>query len=155
MGYFASFMLLHLHLRHKFTSTGNAIVDVAWSLTVRMAVLGLALIVCYSRYEYSLLQGSFLTCSCRFYLGYHTVDQIVWGFLIGTCVGSVYYYITEYLPFFHPNSHLGGLRRRFLNSPVFTWLRVKDGWAVWQDGGHEEIYQHWRHLWESKDQKRE
>lgn len=137
MGYFASFMLLHLYFRHKFTSTGNALVDLLWTLAMRGAVLGLALVVCYS----------------RFHLGYHTVHQILWGFGIGLVVGSVYYGITEYIPFFEPQSLPGKIRRWSLNSPVFTWLRIKDGWAVWQDGGHEEEYKRWRKQWDSKRSK--
>lgn len=89
----------------------------------------------------------------RFHLGYHTVDQILWGFGIGLVVGSVYYGITEYIPFFEPQSLPGKIRRWSLNSPVFTWLRIKDGWAVWQDGGHEEEYKRWRKQWDSKRSK--
>jgi dolichyldiphosphatase len=149
MGYFAAFMLLHLHFRHRFSSTSYPVMDLLWALAVRGAVVALALIVCYSRYDRASVLISFNLVS-RFYLGYHTLHQVSWGFGIGIAVGSLYYVVTEYIPFFKPNSLPGKLRRWILKSSVFTWLRIKDGWAVWQDGGHEEEYKSWRKLWETK-----
>jgi len=49
MGFFASFMLLHLYFRHRFVSCGIPLLDFIWSAFVRLAVVALALIVCYSR----------------------------------------------------------------------------------------------------------
>ncbi|PVF92473.1 PAP2-domain-containing protein [Serendipita vermifera] len=134
MGFFASFLLLHLQLRHRFTSTNIPIVDKLWGLVVQCAVAGLALVVCYS----------------RFHLGYHTPSQILWGLGIGISLGVAYYGLTEYIPSHHPRSLPAKLRRGLLQSPVFTWLRIQDGWAVWQDGGHEEGYRRWRELWDKQ-----
>lgn len=49
MGYFASFMLLHLYYRHRFLSFGVPLIDMIWAFLVRLTVVTLALIVCYSR----------------------------------------------------------------------------------------------------------
>ncbi|PWN54060.1 PAP2-domain-containing protein [Violaceomyces palustris] len=38
-----------------------------------------------------------LTCYSRYHLNYHTPAQIFVGFFLGSLIGGVYYYITEYL----------------------------------------------------------
>jgi hypothetical protein len=88
--------------------------------------------------------------SCRFHLGYHTPSQILWGLGIGISLGVGYYGLTEYIPSHYSRSVPAKLRRGLLSSSLFTWLRIKDGWAVWQDGGHEDGYRRWRALWDKK-----
>jgi dolichyldiphosphatase len=50
MGYFASFLMLHLYFRHRFSTTGSRIVDQAWRVAIYLALLLWALVVAYSRY---------------------------------------------------------------------------------------------------------
>jgi hypothetical protein len=50
MGFFASFLLLHLHFKHEFRSTGFAALDLIRTVFARLCITGLALVVCYSRY---------------------------------------------------------------------------------------------------------
>lgn len=128
MGFFASFMILHLHHRHQFGSTGIRLLDLLWAACVRCGVAGLATAVCYSRYH----------------LGYHTAPQVLWGLGIGILLGSVYYTLTEHIPRVYPSSLPGQIRRAIVDSRVATWLRIVDGWAIWADGGHEAVYQQWR-----------
>ncbi|KAG8759198.1 hypothetical protein FRC14_006443 [Serendipita sp. 396] len=137
MGYFAAFMVLHLHLHHRFATTGIVLLDTLFALAVRGAIVSLALAVCYSRY----------------YLGYHTVPQILWGLGIGIALGCGYYVTTEYIPRAYPNSLPGKFRRFLLASPPFVWLRIMDGWAVWSDGGHGDAYSRWRQRWDQKARK--
>lgn len=83
----------------------------------------------------------------RYYLNYHTPPQIIWGYGIGLVLGSIHYLITELWPTRRPDSPTGRLRRWVLSSTPATWLRLKDGWAVWDDGGHGDTYQRWKVEW--------
>lgn len=49
MGYFASFLMMHLYFRHKFASTGYRILDQTWRVILYTALAAWALIVAYSR----------------------------------------------------------------------------------------------------------
>ncbi|KAH9976009.1 PAP2-domain-containing protein [Lactifluus volemus] len=112
MGYFATFLLLHLHFRHTFVfraMTYSAII--AWTV-----------VVAYSRYH----------------LSYHSVSQILWGLSLGISFGFSYY-VTKHL--------LGRARAFLLMTPIFTWLRIRDGWLVWPDGGLEHQWQLWYREW--------
>lgn len=84
----------------------------------------------------------------RLYLTYHTGTQILWGVGVGAVFGTLTYIIVELIPTQYPQSALGRLRTQLLSHPVTTWLRVKDGWSVWSDGGREEEWQRWRERWE-------
>jgi len=134
MGYFSSFLALHIHCRHRFSSTGFKTLDQLTRLVVYVAILVLAGAVCYSRYH----------------LNYHTPPQILWGYGIGLVLGSAHYLVTELWPTRQPGSPTGRLRRWILSSAPATWLRLKDGWAVWDDGGHGDTYQRWRVEWDAK-----
>ena len=50
MGYFASFLMLHLYFRHRFSTTGSRILDQAWRAVIYLALILWALVVAYSRY---------------------------------------------------------------------------------------------------------
>ncbi len=50
MGYFATFLILHLHFKHKFGTTGYWIVDRALQTSVYLGVVAWTLTVAYSRY---------------------------------------------------------------------------------------------------------
>ena len=50
MAYFASFLICHLYLRHRFSSTGYALLDRLWRVVVYAGVLAWAVLVAYSRY---------------------------------------------------------------------------------------------------------
>ncbi|WWC60561.1 uncharacterized protein I303_103135 [Kwoniella dejecticola CBS 10117] len=47
----------------------------------------------------------------RWHLHYHTPTQIIAGYLVGLVAGSIYFYLTEYVPMRYPTSILGKLRR--------------------------------------------
>jgi len=51
MGYFATFLILHLHFRHKFAPNGVWIIDQAVRALVYIAIITLAGIVAYTRYD--------------------------------------------------------------------------------------------------------
>lgn len=49
MAYFATFLVLHLHFRHRFISTGSWIIDQSFRLLLHAAFIGWAGTVAYSR----------------------------------------------------------------------------------------------------------
>ncbi|KAH8077899.1 PAP2-domain-containing protein [Cristinia sonorae] len=138
MGYFASFLLCHFTFRHQFVSTGYRILDGLFKLVLYSAIVAWSCAVAYSRY----------------YLTYHTSAQVVWGFTIGILFGFTYYAAVELIPARYPNSLLGRARRGVLSSSVFTWFRIRDGWAVWSDGGLDAQYSEWRKVWNAKLDKK-
>ncbi|PPQ91884.1 hypothetical protein CVT25_000759 [Psilocybe cyanescens] len=137
MAYFASFLMAHLYFRHRFSSTGSKIIDLLLRIIVYSALLGWAGLVAYSRY----------------YLGYHSAHQIFWGQAIGTALGLSVYVLSEAIPTRYPNSSLGRLKTWLLNNPVVIWLQIRDGWAVWADGGREGEWLRWRREWEAQGKK--
>ena len=82
------------------------------------------------------------------YLGYHTKTQVLWGVGIGIGLGVSTYVTAELIPVHYPNSVPGRFRKAVLLHPISTWIRIKDGWAVWDDGGREVEWQEWRRQYE-------
>lgn len=153
MAYFSSFLLCHLYFRHRFPSTGYPNVDRAWRFLVYTLLLAWTSLVAYSRYllitlpcALSLTQSPLL----RYYLGYHNVNQISWGLGIGAALGVPLYLLSTAIPAWYPLSALGRLKRAILAHPITTWLEVRDGWAIWADGGREEEWRRWRREWEKQ-----
>ncbi|CAK5283158.1 unnamed protein product, partial [Mycena citricolor] len=138
MGYFASFLMLHLHTRHRFASSGNRLLDNAWRFVVYTGILAWALAVAYSRYH----------------LQYHSVPQILWGLGIGAFLGVFVYTCSEWVPRHWPESTLGQIKVFLLENPVCTWLQLRDGWDVWADGGRETEWLRWRSEWERRRLRR-
>lgn len=132
MGYFATFLLCHFSFRHRYISTGSVVLDFAWKLVLYAGIVFWAGAVAFS----------------RFYLSYHTAPQVLWGLGIGIVFGATYYTSVEYIPANYPQSFLGRARAVVLANPVSTWFRIRDGWAVWEDGGMEEQWKQWRREWD-------
>jgi hypothetical protein len=86
----------------------------------------------------------------RYYLSYHTPPQVIWGMSIGAVFGVAFYTVVELIPTRKPRSLLGQLRSFILENPVSTWIRLRDGWLVWDDGGKEREYEEWRQQLERK-----
>ncbi|KAH7921235.1 PAP2-domain-containing protein [Leucogyrophana mollusca] len=128
MGFFATFLICHLYYRHRFASTGSPLVDQLWRLFVYTALIAWAVIVAYS----------------RLHLLYHTPHQVYWGFGIGVGLGLLQYIVTELLPIQRPHSTFGKARAAVLTNPISTWLEIRDGWAVWPDGGREAEWKRWQ-----------
>lgn len=80
----------------------------------------------------------------RYALGYHSASQVLWGIGIGIIFGTVFYALAELMPTRRPKSFLGTIRTWILTNEVSTWLRVRDGWLVWDDAGREREWQAWR-----------
>ncbi|KAF9466133.1 hypothetical protein BDZ94DRAFT_1158613 [Collybia nuda] len=141
MGYFSSFLICHLYFRHRFASTGSAIADHLFRGAVYLALLLWTGAVAYSRYE--------------LHLGYHNTNQIIWGLSIGALLGTSMYALAEYIPRHHPQSTLGALKLFVLDNPVSSWLQIRDGWAVWADGGREGEWIRWKAEWEKQKRVRD
>ncbi|EMD39262.1 hypothetical protein CERSUDRAFT_93308 [Gelatoporia subvermispora B] len=143
MGYFAAFMTCHFTFRHRFSTTGIRILDVTWRAFVYLTIVLWAAAVATSRY----------------YLSYHTIPQVLWGLGVGVVFGATYYFLVEFVPMRRPRSFLGEARTLLLSNPISTWFRLRDGWAVWDDGGTEAQWVRWRKGWDrrrlSRDLKRE
>jgi len=134
MGYFAAFMVCHLTFRHRFATTGTWMLDCMWKATVYSGVI----------------LWSALVATSRYYLSYHTVPQVLWGLVIGVAFGAAYYATFELIPVRYPDSLLGQARGLLLSNPVSTWFRLRDGWAVWDDGGVEVQWHEWREEWDRR-----
>ncbi|KAJ6498337.1 PAP2 superfamily-domain-containing protein [Mycena vulgaris] len=134
MGYFASFLMLHLYFRHRFATTGYKILDQAWRAVIYLALSAWALVVAYSRY----------------YLRYHSIAQILWGFGIGAALGVSFYAVCELIPRQRPKSIFGTLKWYLVGNPISTWLQIRDGWDVWADGGREAEWLRWRAEWDRR-----
>jgi len=134
MGYFASFLVMHLFFRHRFPSTGYRILDRLRSAIIYAVLISWAGAVCYS----------------RFHLTYHTRAQILWGVSVGVCFGTFTYVAAELIPARRPGSLLGRLRTALLSTEICSWLRLRDGWAVWDDGGREAEWIAWRARWDQQ-----
>lgn len=89
----------------------------------------------------------------RYHLDYHTVPQILGGLGIGIAFGAVWYMFVELIPLKFPGSPLGRLRLALLESVLGQWMRVRDGWATYADGGHEEEWRRWRVEWDRQRRK--
>jgi dolichyldiphosphatase len=137
MGFFASFLICHLYFRHRFASCGYPILDRAWRVLLYLGVGAWAVGVAYSRYH----------------LKYHTPHQIIWGFAIGAFLGLSLYITTELIPRSYPTSLLGRARDGLLSGTVATWLQIRDGWDIWNDGGREEEWVRWKGEWERRRQR--
>ncbi|KAJ7224141.1 hypothetical protein GGX14DRAFT_648651 [Mycena pura] len=134
MGYFTTFLILHLYFRHRFASTGYSILDSAWRVAVYSALMAWAAIVAYSRY----------------YLRYHSILQILWGLAIGMALGITVYAFCELIPRRRPNSIFGALKSYIVENPLSTWLQIRDGWGIWADGGREDEWLRWRKEWDKQ-----
>ncbi|KAJ6619874.1 hypothetical protein B0H10DRAFT_2023793 [Mycena sp. CBHHK59/15] len=134
MGYFASFLMLHLYFRHRFATTGYVILDRLWRAVLYIALTAWAVVVAYS----------------RFYLRYHSIAQILWGFGIGVALGVSFYAVCELIPRWRPASIFGALKTFLVTNPVSTWLQIRDGWGIWADGGREVEWLRWRAEWDSR-----
>jgi dolichyldiphosphatase len=89
----------------------------------------------------------------RYYLQYHTPIQVLSGLALGALFGSAYFALVELWPVRAPESIAGRLRTWLVANPASTWLRVRDGWAVWDDGGFESAWGVWRREWERRRQE--
>ncbi|KAG9025834.1 hypothetical protein FRB95_009686 [Tulasnella sp. JGI-2019a] len=131
MAFFVTFLLLHFSRRHSFLSHGYRILDsLQWVVFVGVLILW-AGAVAYS----------------RIFLHYHTPIQVVGGLAVGSLFGALWYLLVEFIPLQRPQSLLGQLRRTILDSSVAQWIRLRDGWAVYTDGGHEAEWVRWREEW--------
>ncbi|KAI0339603.1 PAP2-domain-containing protein [Trametopsis cervina] len=137
MGYFAAFLICHFAFRHRFASTGSWLLDRARAVIVYSIIVTWAGAVAYSRYH----------------LTYHSARQVLWGVGIGVVFGVAYYTTVELIPFWFPNSILGSLRSVLVGNPLSAWLRVRDGWAVYPDGGMEEQWQAWKQRLDAQQER--
>lgn len=58
------------------------------------------------------------------------------------------YLLAEVIPDRYPTSAPGRAKIMLLNHPIITWLQIRDGWAIWVDGGREDEWLRWRAQWE-------
>ncbi|KAJ3866852.1 PAP2-domain-containing protein [Lentinula novae-zelandiae] len=105
-----------------------------WRVLVYIAVSAWGLLVAYSRYH----------------LQYHTPYQILWGYGIGVVSGAVCYGCFELIPRIRPKSFLGQFKMFLVSNPVSTWLQIRDGWAIWSDGGREGDWKSWKAEWDKQ-----
>ncbi|KAG2051048.1 hypothetical protein BDR06DRAFT_990593 [Suillus hirtellus] len=131
MGYFSAFLICHVYFRHRFTSTGSIVLDQLFRIVVYLGLAAWCAIVAYSRLN----------------LLYHTPHQVKWGLAIGLVLGVSHYVCTELLSDKFPDSIFGRIRFAIVNHPISVWLQLRDGWAVWEDGGREAEWEQWRTEW--------
>lgn len=73
---------------------------------------------------------------------------MLWGLGIGVVFGCGTYGVLELMPARCPSSVVGRVRRWIMGSAAGRWVRIRDGWAVWEDGGREEEWRRWSVEWE-------
>ncbi|KAF9224042.1 hypothetical protein BS17DRAFT_704040 [Gyrodon lividus] len=134
MGYFGTFLICHMYFRHRFASTGYPLLDHFFRCFVYFGLVAWAGVVAYS----------------RLHLLYHTPHQVIWGLGIGISLGIVHYVVTELLPHRQPLSVFGRARTAILSHPVVTWMQVRDGWAIWADGGREVEWKRWKAMYNER-----
>jgi dolichyldiphosphatase len=66
---------------------------------------------------------------------------VIAGYGIGLIFGLIYYLFTEPA---RPTSRAARLRTALLDSNIARYWRIRDGWAVYPDGGVEEEWTIWR-----------
>lgn len=153
MGYFATFLACHMYFTYRFSSTGSAVLDALWRFIVYSVLYSWAGAVAYSRFVLRLCIFLYEldTYRCaRYYLGYHNEYQILWGLAIGATFGIFVYVLAEFIPTRRPHSLLGRFKTFLLINPVSTWFQLRDGWAVWPDGGREDEWVRWRKRWDQQ-----
>ncbi|WWC88127.1 uncharacterized protein L201_003031 [Kwoniella dendrophila CBS 6074] len=64
----------------------------------------------------------------RWHLHYHSPIQIIAGYSAGLIAGSIYFWITEYLPIRHPQSVIGKLRTSIEN--IWEGIGGVGGWEL-------------------------
>jgi len=138
MGYFSSFLVAHIYFTHRFGRSGSRVLDSLFRWGVYGALGGWAGVVAYSRYH----------------LGYHTPFQIVSGLAIGVSLGLPLYVVVQLWPERYPESLLGKGKRVLLDLGLVRWLQIRDGWAIWGDGGREEEWKRWRREYDVNNQKK-
>jgi dolichyldiphosphatase len=152
MGYFASFLVCHMYFTHRFPSTGNSLLDRLFRALVYLFISTWALAVAYSRYIYPPYHSPCPHVHFRLHLNYHSPHQVFWGFSIGVAFGSSLYVVSQVIPRAFPNSLLGRLKLFLLTNPLSQWLQIRDGWAVWPDGGRDVEWHRWRDEWHKRPQ---
>lgn len=83
------------------------------------------------------------------------MNQISWGLGIGAFLGTSLYALAEYIPRHYPQSALGAVKIFLLDNPVSSWFQIRDGWAVWADGGREGEWIRWKTEWEKQRRVRD
>ncbi|KIP02267.1 hypothetical protein PHLGIDRAFT_112248 [Phlebiopsis gigantea 11061_1 CR5-6] len=139
MGYFAAFLVCHFTLRHRFVTTGFGLLDRARSVILYAGIIGCSAAVAFSRYH----------------LTYHSARQVIWGVVIGVIFGTCYYMLVEGVPVRWPDSLPGRVRTALLRNPLSKWLRVRDSWGVYADGGIEPQWLRWNTDWEASQRRAE
>lgn len=56
--------------------------------------------------------------------------------------------LVELIPSRYPESLLGQLKECLLDSQLARFVRLRDGWAIWEDAGREHEWTRWRSQWE-------
>lgn len=151
MGYFGAFLICHMYFRHRFASCGYPLLDQAFRFIVYSVIVAWVALVAYSRYV--IILGTALRVndiSVRLNLLYHTPHQVIWGLGIGISLGVVQYVLTELLPYRRPCSVFGRVRAAILAHPVVMWMQIKDGWAIWADGGRETEWKRWKAAYDER-----
>jgi dolichyldiphosphatase len=114
----------------------------AWAVGVAYSRFAAFLVPIVERYQFDHY--------FRYHLTYHTPHQILWGFSIGVLLGLALYIVAELIPHKYPTSLPRRVRNRLLGGQVATWMRIRDGWDVWNDGGREVEWIRWRGAWEKR-----
>ncbi|KIJ20979.1 hypothetical protein PAXINDRAFT_174333 [Paxillus involutus ATCC 200175] len=138
MGYFGAFLICHVYFRHRFASTGYPLLDQLFRCFVYLGLIAWVGVVAYS----------------RLHLLYHTPHQVIWGLGIGVSLGIVHYVVTELLPRRQPLSVFGRARAAILTHPVVIWMQIRDGWAIWEDGGREAEWKVWKAKYDAERRTR-
>ncbi|UZJ56617.1 hypothetical protein CBS101457_005937 [Exobasidium rhododendri] len=148
MGYFMAFWCLHLYrFRPGLTRARRSREE---GQRIALSLIGVLRSAEHLAAIAFIVALSLITAYSRYHLSYHTPLQILVGFSVGVAAGLAWNTIVEISlskPIFGMSAPL---REIVLNNPLFVAFRVRDSWAVWDDGGMEGEYGFWKREWERR-----
>lgn len=146
-GYFMAFWCLHL-LRFRPGMSRARRAREKGQQDAQLSLINLLRTAEHVTFVVLIVIGCIVTAYSRYHLSYHTPSQIIVGFSLGLACGAAWYFVAEVVIRTSRFGMQHSFRRIVLENPVIIALRIRDSWAVWDDGGVEAEYGLWKGQWD-------